>query len=63
MCELRVKLRRHSAVVSVYLGPCARGDTMLLLLSLLPGLISAQGASLLASRLQGFSPAGFRKVN
>ena len=36
---------------------------MLLLLSLLPGLISAQGASLLASRLQGFSPAGFRKVN
>ena len=63
MCELRVKLRPHSAVVSVYLGPCARGDTMLLLLSLLPGLISAQGASLLASRLQGFSPAGFRKVN
>ena len=63
MCELRVKLRPHSAVVSVYLGPCARGDTMLLLLYLLPGLISAQGASLLASRLQGFSPAGFRKVN
>ena len=63
MCELRVKLRPDSAVVSVYLGPCARGDMMLLLLSLLPGLISAQGASLLASRLQGFSPAGFRKVN
>ena len=34
-----------------------------LLLSLLPALTSAQGASLLASRLQGFSPAGFRKVN